>query len=375
MLSLTTSGDQGFFQPFYDPAVRGIWALMKQDPSAFTVSAVAGDYVFLWNGSDSEGNRIAEIGRFSANGSGLITGGELDLNDGSELIESIAIEGSYTVSTNGRGTMELSMDGLGTFQYAMYVVSAETLIVTSIGDPGPDTPMLIGLAHRQSGGPFSTASLQGTHVFELTGRSSSAAAIAAAGLATSDGAGNLSGVFDRNDANVVTPGGPYTATYSIGSDGRGTIESSELPALIVYMARPDLALLMEGPGGAIQTGAMQLQAEVPYATGTLVGQYAQASSPPALPTSVTVTAEVLFTGSADVAAIGDVASPCSLVGSASSPGTFTVSPSGRFDVLNPGGGRNAGGYMVSPLRYVLVLERASTDPGCDEIVHLYHGQR
>jgi hypothetical protein len=375
MLSLTTNGDAGFLQPFENPSVRGIYVLMRQDPGAFTASAFAGDYVFLWNGSDSEGNRIAEIGRLRADGAGLITGGELDLNDGSTVTEGISLDGSYTVSTNGRGTMELSMEGLGTFQFAIYVVSAETLIVTSIGDPGPGTPMLIGLAHRQSDGPFSTASLQGSHIFELTGRRSSAAAVVTAGLATSDGAGNLSGVFDRNDANVVTAGEPYTATYSISSNGRGAIDSSTLPTMILHMARPDVALVMEGPGGAVQTGTMERQADVPYAKETLVGQYAQASSPPALVPSVTVTAEVLFSGSGDVAAVGDIASPCSLVNSSPSPGSFTVSPSGRFDVLDTGGGRQAGGYMLSPLRYVLVLERASSDPSCDEIVHLYRAQR
>jgi hypothetical protein len=376
MLSLTTSGDQGFFQAFYDPSSRGIAVLMKQDPAAFTASAVSGDYVFQWNGSDSEGDRIAEIGRFSADGAGLITEGELDLNDGSDLTEGIAIDGSYTVSTNGRGTMELTMDGLGTFQFAIYVVSAETLIVTSIGDPGPSIPMLIGLAHRQSGGPFSAASLQGTHVFELTGRRSSAAAVATAGLATSDGAGSVSGVFDRNDDNVVTTGEPYTATYTITTNGRGTIDSAELPTMVFYMARPDMALLMEAPGGAVQTGTMESQVDVPFATGALVGQYAQASSPPALVPSVTVTAEVSYSVSGHVAAVGDIASPCSLVNSSPSPGDFTVSSSGRFDVLYPGGGRlAAGGYLLSPLRYVLVLERPSSDPSCDEIVHLYRAQR
>jgi hypothetical protein len=291
------------------------------------------------------------------------------------LTEGIPIDGNYTVSTNGRGTMELTMEGLGTFQFAIYVVSAETLIVTSIGDPGPDTPMLIGLAHRQSGGPFSGASLQGTHVFELTGRRSSAAAVATAGLATSDGAGNLMGLFDRNDDHVVTAGEPYAATYSISSEGRGTIDSAELPAMVFYMARPDLLLLMEGPGGAVQTGMMESQADVPFAAETLVGQYAQASSPPALVPSVTVTAEVLYSGLGDVSAFGDIASPCSRVYSSQSLGHFAVSPSGRFDVLDLGGGRLAGGYMLSPLRHVLVLERPSSDPSCDEIVHIYRNER
>lgn len=375
MHSLTTNGDEGFLQTFYDVNVRGTGDLMKQDPAAFAASAVNGDYVFQWTGSDSAGQRIAEIGRFSADGAGRITGGGLDLNNGTTLTEDIPIEGSYDVAADGRGTMDLTMQGIGTFSFALYVVSAETLIVTSIGDPGPGTPMLVGRALRQSGGPFSVASLQGNHVFEFTGRASVVAAVATAGLATSDGAGNLAGIFDRNDNNAVTAGQSYMATYDIAADGRGTIASATLPAMVFYMVRPDVALLMEGPGGAVQTGTMEAQTGVPFATGTLAGQYAQVSSPPALAPSVTVTAEVWYLGTGGIASIGDVASPCSLVGSSPSSGSFTVSPAGRIEVLDPGGARQAGGYMLSPLRYVLVLERVSSGQDCDEIVHLYRARR
>ncbi len=375
MHCLATNGDSGFLQTFYDVGVRGTGVLLKQDPAAFSASAIHGEYVFQWTGADSAGNRIAEIGRFSADGAGLITGGGLDLNDGSALTQGIPISGSYAVGTDGRGTMELTMTGLGTFSFALYVVSAETLIVTSIGDPDPATPMLVGLALRQSGGPFSIASLQGPHVFELTGRTSSAAALATAGLATSDGAGNLTGLFDRNDDNVITAGQPYAATYAIAADGRGTIASTALPAMVFYMVRPDLALLMEGPGGAVLTGTMEAQAGVPFAAGALIGQYAQASSPPALASSVTVTAEVLYYRTDDVYSVGDVVSPCVLSSSGSSQGLFAVSSSGRFEVSDPAGGRQAGGYMISPLRYVLVLERTSAGQACDEVVHLYRAER
>ena len=267
------------------------------------------------------------------------------------------------------------VQGVGTFLFALYVVSAETLIVTSIGDPGPSVPMLIGLALRQSGGPFSDASLQGTHVFELTGRVSNTAAIATAGLAASDAAGNLTGRFDRNAANVVTADEPYTATYSIAADGRGTIDSTALPSLVFYMVDPDTALLMEGSGGAVQTGTMERQVSVSYAAETLVGQYAQSSSPPALVSSVTATAQVLYFPTGSLSTLADVVSPCLLDNSSDASLHFTMSPTSRFELLNAGAGRMAGGYIISPLRYVLVLERASSGQACDEIVHLYRAER
>jgi hypothetical protein len=375
MHSLATNGDKGFLQPFYDVGVRSTGVLMKQDPAAFMASSIQGTYVFQWTGSDSAGHRIAEIGRFSADGAGVISGGGLDLNNGSTLIQGIPITGTYTVNANGRGTMALTMQGVGTFQFALYVVSAETLIVTSIGDPGPSVPMLIGLARRQSGGPFSDASLEGTHVFELTGRVSSTSAVATAGLAVSDGAGNLTGRFDRNVNNVVTADQPYTATTSIAVDGRGTIDSAALPSLIFYMVDPDEALLMEGAGGSVQTGTMERQVSLSYEAGTLVGQYAQGSSPPALVPSVTATAQVLYYPTGSLNALADVVSPCLLDNSSDGSLHFAVSSTGRFDLLNAGGGRMAGGYMISPLRYVLVLERASSGQACDEIVHLYRAER
>ena len=375
MLSLATNGDKGFLQPFYDVGVRGTGILRKQDPAAFMDSSIQGTYVFQWTGSDSAGHRIAEIGRFSANGAGLINGGVLDLNDGSSLTLGIPLTGSYAINANGRGTMALTMQGVGTFLFALYVVSAETLIVTSIGDPGPSVPMLIGLALRQSGGPFSDASLQGTHVFELTGRVSNTAAIATAGLAASDAAGNLTGRFDRNAANVVTADEPYTATYSIAADGRGTIDSTALPSLVFYMVDPDTALLMEGSGGAVQTGTMERQVSVSYAAETLVGQYAQSSSPPALVSSVTATAQVLYFPTGSLSTLADVVSPCLLDNSSDASLHFTMSPTSRFELLNAGAGRMAGGYIISPLRYVLVLERASSGQACDEIVHLYRAER
>ena len=370
--SHTASGDRAFMQPFYDVAARGNAVLHRTDPSAFNNSGVNGDYVFQWNGADVIGNRIANIGRFTANGAGAITGGLIDSNDGTTLTQNVVFTGSYNVSQTGRGTMQLDVAG-STFNFALYIVSADTLIVVSTDDLAAGTPIRIGYALRQSGGPFANASLQGNYVFDLAGRRSSSAAVATTGLIVSDGAGAMTGMLDRNDHYQMTPvtGQPFTAAYSIAANGRGTLTSTELPTTIFYLTGTGKALLMEGPGSSVQSGTMERQLAAPYSTANLIGQFAAGSSPPARLVSLSVTGQNFYDGLGNVPSALDIATPCTLAANATSNGTIAVSSAGRIDVRDFGGVQHAAGYLITPVRYVLTLQRASGDAVCDEVVHYY----
>jgi hypothetical protein len=83
----------------------------------FSPSNLNGAYVFSSSGSDSNGAPYAIVGTFSANGSGGITGGVLDLNDAAFGVSSPVIApvanaaisgGSYTVGVDGRGQVKLN---------------------------------------------------------------------------------------------------------------------------------------------------------------------------------------------------------------------------------------------------------------------------
>lgn len=372
--SHTASGDRGFMQPFYDMAARGNAALHRTDPSAFVNSAINGDYVFLWNGADVAGNRIANIGRFSADGAGGISAGLIDGNDGTTLTQNTAFTGSYSVGVNGRGTMQLAIAGQGSVNFALYVVSADTLIVVSTDDLAAGKPIRIGYALRQSGAPFSNAALRGHHVFELTGGSTSAA-VATTGLLTSDGAGSISGTLDRNNHYVISAGQSVAASYSVAANGRGTISSSALPSTIFYLTGSGKALLMEGPGSAVQTGMLERQLAAPYSTASLIGQFASGSSPPVRPVSLSVTGQNFFNGLGTVPSVIDIATPCGLTAGGSSDARVEVSTTGRISVRDFGGVQHAGGYLITPVRYVLTLQRASGDATCDEVVHLYTAEQ
>jgi len=368
--AIPASGDRFSMQAFYNAASRGTALVMKQNGTAFTTSAINGDYVFQWTGSDVNHVRMANIGRFTANGVGTISSGTIDTNDGlSGVIDSRTFTGSYSIASNSRGTMQITVPGVGSFNFALYVVSADALIITSTDDLVSGKPMRIGLALRQSGGPFSAASLNGNYVFDLAGRNASTSAIATVGRLTSDGAGNLSSLYDRNDNYVMTPvtGQPITATYTIDANGRGLLDATTMVRAVFYMVTPNKALVMEAPNARAQTGSLERQVAATYTTAQLIGRFAGVTSSPALLSSVTVAGINAYDGQGNVPSIIDIATPCSLNLGASAFANVTVAANGRIDV-RVNGAQHAAGYLINPVRYVMVMQRPSGG-ACDEVVH------
>ncbi len=78
---------------------------------AFSQSNLNGTYVFSVSGTDEAGAPFAMVGTFTANGSGGITSGTLDLNDlefsGTVPNSPISSSSTYGVSVDGRGTAKL----------------------------------------------------------------------------------------------------------------------------------------------------------------------------------------------------------------------------------------------------------------------------
>src|SRR5499427_8905940 len=83
----------------------------------FSQSKLNGTYVFSASGTDINGFAYAMVGTFSANGSGGITSGVLDLNDAGFPLSNPVISpvanasitgGSYTLGVDGRGQIKLN---------------------------------------------------------------------------------------------------------------------------------------------------------------------------------------------------------------------------------------------------------------------------
>jgi hypothetical protein len=150
-----------------------IWVtgqLAKQDPTAFSAAAVAGSYAFGFGGSAESGWPLTTAGRFTAAGGGITAGladvygvGLTESGAGTVYPESrLPFTGLYDVSSNGRGTAILY--GLPYSNFSFYVVSADELFFIELetcSNICSDKSGISGTALRQSGGPFSAASLNG----------------------------------------------------------------------------------------------------------------------------------------------------------------------------------------------------------------------
>lgn len=96
----------------------------------FTNGNLKGNYVFSYQGSDAFGVPFVAAGQFSANGSGMITGGAIDLNDEVDgvIVQAGAIAGTstYSVAADGETSVILNVptSSIPTFTLQMTLASS-----------------------------------------------------------------------------------------------------------------------------------------------------------------------------------------------------------------------------------------------------------
>ena len=135
---------------------HGSGEISKQDPTAFSVSKLAGNYVFEWNGADATGGRLAMIGGLTASASGSISQATLDANDAGRALNIEPASGNFSVSASGRGSAALAIApsgtfNPGTFNFNFYVVSANEWFAVETDPAGQ--PLLAGEILRSTGSP------------------------------------------------------------------------------------------------------------------------------------------------------------------------------------------------------------------------------
>jgi hypothetical protein len=135
-----------------------------------------------------------------------------DRNDGGTVTAQSA-SGTYSVASNGRVT--LAGAGIGNHPPLFYLVSANDAFVLFT-----DNSVESGFFEPQSGSPFSVSSASGTYAFG-TIKPGDPSVSNNEGVATFDGAGNVSGTDDSNSGGTLSPAGVFSQTYSIDSNGTG----------------------------------------------------------------------------------------------------------------------------------------------------------
>jgi hypothetical protein len=206
---------------------------------------------------------------------GAINGGE-DLLVGGSNVTSPSFTGNITQApdANGRGKISLSDGSFIVF----YVVSPDKLRLLSFSGS-----LELGVAERQTGGPFSTPSLAAgnSYVFGSSGETSVPAGIHSAGVFTTDGNGSVTAGatdFVQEGAIFANVAVQNTSDYSLASNGRGVLNLDLANAgtnqKIFWMVSGTRAYFLVNSTSTLEDGTFSLQQGAPF---TNTGLNAQAA--------------------------------------------------------------------------------------------------
>jgi len=194
---------------------------------AFSNSSFNGTYVFSISGTDNASVPISIAGSLSADGSGHVSGGTVDFNDGqvAPILGTAITGGTYNVGADGRGTATLATTTpFGSSLVVDFVLSSTShgLITEFDGNASGSGTIDLQSAVTQ-------AQLAGSYAFSLSGIDPGGnLPFATLGSFTLDSNGNItSGVEDFDDTGFAytsfgltgtlvsqTSGAPYVATLT-----------------------------------------------------------------------------------------------------------------------------------------------------------------
>ena len=292
-LSLMLQSNSSGFLAETDFSAVTSGAFNLQNSSDFSTAALAHPYVFALSGVSFENSTaapIAMIGQTVLNGSGTITGGLIDTNDGHSTTPSGATAippGTYALDSNGNGTNF----GRGTMtfngrSYAFYVVDEtryELLEEDSMGGSSGDVLQqlsTIATEGSQFKGGFVYWIGSGVSALGSQGRVDRVARF------TADGSGGIGAISldDNNDGiytHVSQGGNISAATYTIDTtnagSGRGTFTfHASGPGTYIevfYMISATQGVVSENSRGIIGTGPMYSQNASSFSLSGLAGTY------------------------------------------------------------------------------------------------------
>jgi hypothetical protein len=261
----------------------------KSDSFSFTIVIASalfkGSYAFQLRGFNASGAPMAMAGSISSDGSGTITGGELDLNDSGTVGHVSGLSGSYTVDTSfnsiPRLTITIAADAniLG-LKGALSSDGTRGRIIEYDGSLRLDAGSLL----LQDAAALSAANPSGSYAFGLdsdagtsiSGANTTTGRIVEAGQFTlgPGGASVAGGVADAGQAGAPSPlfGGVTPASIAAGaatspdSLGRGTLTLSingNANSYAYYVVNSQQLNLIETDSGGtfatVQAGTAQRQ--------------------------------------------------------------------------------------------------------------------
>ena len=331
---------------------------------------LSGSYSFLFNGYDASG-AVAIAGFFDANGAGKITGGAEDVNRESAITIDATISGSYSITPDGRGTMQLT----ATDSQGRMVTAGYRLVLDSSGnarffedDTILVTPPLVpthgaGSIKLQQGSSFAASTLGGNYAFAFSGPDLNDKPVALVGTIHSDQSGNLNpGMVDFNDGGAYSGALALSGNYSVlSATGRGEASLVFQPAQVPQVTLEFVFYIVSS------TDAFFVEVDTPDSTHPrLSGEMIQ-QQPGVVFNSTALSGPGVVSGSgtgASASVFVGLLSPCNAGGvcltytennggTISNPvapfnsGTFSVANNGRVDFTTPAGAPTIGPRVVA----------------------------
>ncbi len=338
----------------FDNRATGSGTIDQQTTSAFSNTALAGSFAFTLSGIDTGSVPLAVGGIFTSDASGTLTSGLDDSNNNGLIVTNDPMTGSIPVTSTGRGTATLNTSR-GALTFAYYVVDANHLKIV-----GANTvPALGGEAFRQTG-PFSNASVSGPFAFTIAGADLlNGNPFAAGGVLVSDGAGNVtSGIEDFNDGGSVATAVPFTGTYAMAPNGRGTLTlntGAGTFSLIVYPSSGGV-LVLEIDTGFLTSGAALQQQTAPFTAGSFQGTYGMNFTGASGGSELDSISEFTADGVSSLNGIIDINNTGGITFGQPMSGTFVANANGRnaMSLQTPLGPQSMIVYLVNGNRAVFI---------------------
>jgi len=191
---------------------------------------LSGNYAFSFSGirgNASVASVFGAVGRFTADGAGNLTNGELDTNGvgvGSTLTAQ-SFTGTYSIGADQRGVMTLTGPG-GSLKFAFAMLASGNAHMIEFDATGGSGTVGSGTVEKADASAYSTARIAGDYAFGAAGFDNAKNRAAIEGRFTSNGTGTLSNT--AGDVNAYGTDYPMTfsaANYTVSNaaTGRGTM--------------------------------------------------------------------------------------------------------------------------------------------------------
>ena len=192
---------------------------------------LSGNYAFTFDGitgANGVSNGYAGVGRFTADGAGNITNGEVDTNAVGGGVAAQGFTGTYSIGADHRGLMTLNIGG-STKKFAIATLADGSAKFIETDAAGGSGTIGSGSIEKSSPAAFSTAQITGEYAFGIAGQDNTNNRAAIVGRFTSSGNGTLTNVAgDVNAYGTVSALTFSSATYTVSNaaTGRGTMHLS-----------------------------------------------------------------------------------------------------------------------------------------------------